>query len=82
MENEILKKYSNGEITILWQPALCTHSKNCWNRHTGLPEVFNPMERPWIRMEASTTERIIQQVKFCPSGALTFTYNMPEEGQG
>ena len=33
------KEYSNGEITILWKPELCTHSANCAR---GLREVFNP----------------------------------------
>jgi len=75
MENEIRKYYTNGEITILWQPALCTHSKNCWNKYTGLLAVFNPMIRPWINMEGAATDRIIEQVKLCPSAALTFTYN-------
>ena len=29
--------YTNGEVTIVWKPALCTHSRRCW---TGLPDVF------------------------------------------
>jgi uncharacterized Fe-S cluster protein YjdI len=32
-------------------------------------------ERPWIKPEASSTERIIEQVKRCPSGALSFYIN-------
>jgi uncharacterized Fe-S cluster protein YjdI len=44
----------------------------CW---TGLIEVFNPRERPWIKMDGATTERIIEQVKKCPSGALSFYKN-------
>jgi uncharacterized Fe-S cluster protein YjdI len=33
------------------------------------------MERPWIKPESSTTERIVEQVKKCPSGALSFYMN-------
>ena len=33
------------------------------------------MERPWIKPEGATTERIIEQVKKCPSGALSFYMN-------
>jgi uncharacterized Fe-S cluster protein YjdI len=65
-------KYSNKDITVIWQPGLCQHSKLCW---TELVEVFNPKERPWIKMDGSTTEKIIDQVKKCPSGALTYVEN-------
>ncbi len=69
---EITKKYTNGEVTIVWKPDLCIHSRNCFN---GLPEVFDPRARPWITPEGSTTEKIINQVKQCPSGALTYYLN-------
>jgi uncharacterized Fe-S cluster protein YjdI len=72
---DITKKYSNGEVTIVWKPAQCIHSRICWHQATGLPEVFNPSERPWIKPEAADTQRIIEQVKKCPSGALSFYMN-------
>lgn len=72
---DITKKYTNGEVTIVWKPSMCIHSKVCWTAATGLPEVFNPAEHPWIKPEASTTERIIAQVQKCPSGALNFFLN-------
>ena len=72
---DITKKYSNGEVTIVWKPSLCIHSKVCWNKLSGLPQVFNPMEKPWIKPEAASTAQIIEQVKKCPSGALSFFMN-------
>lgn len=75
MEKEITKKYSNGEITIVWKPGMCIHSTICWKQATGLPDVFNPRERPWIKLEGGTTSQIEEQVKKCPSGALSFYYN-------
>lgn len=69
---EITKKYSNGEVTIVWKPSLCIHSGICF---MGLPTVFKPSERPWITPEGSNTERIIAQVKRCPSGALSYYMN-------
>jgi len=66
------KKYSNGRITVIWQPGLCQHSTNCWK---GLINVFNPQKKPWINMEGDSSERIIEQVRKCPSGALTFLEN-------
>ena len=71
----LTKSYSNGEITVVWKPVVCQHSTVCWKEATGLPSVFNPREKPWIKMEGGTTEQIIQQVNKCPSGALSFYFN-------
>ncbi len=62
-------KYSNGEVSIVWKPELCIHSGNCAR---GLPDVFKPREKPWINVNGASTEKIIEQVKKCPSGALSF----------
>ena len=69
---DITKKYTNGEVTIVWKPDLCIHSGMCFR---GLGEVFDPKKRPWITPEGSTTEKIIAQVKKCPSGALSHYLN-------
>jgi uncharacterized Fe-S cluster protein YjdI len=79
MEKDITKKYTNGEVTIVWKPGSCIHSKICWSTATGLPEVFNPKIRPWINMENAGTEKMIEHVKKCPSGALSFYMNGDEE---
>jgi uncharacterized Fe-S cluster protein YjdI len=81
----ISKKYSNGEITIVWKPGLCIHSTICWKGEGGLLSVFDPRVKPWIRMEGAGTLRIIDQVNLCPSGALSFFYNeneVPAEPSG
>lgn len=64
--------YTNGEVTIVWKAGLCTHSRKCW---TGLGEVFKPGQRPWIEPDGASTQRIIDQVKQCPSGALSYRMN-------
>ncbi|HEU4470677.1 MAG TPA: (4Fe-4S)-binding protein [Flavisolibacter sp.] len=76
--NNLTKTYTNGEVTIVWKPASCIHSTLCWKEATGLPSVFDPRVRPWIRPEGASTEKIIEQVNKCPSGALTFYYNGQE----
>lgn len=62
------KEYSNGEITILWQAKKCQHAGICVKM---LPQVYNPKERPWIKIENATTEELREQVAKCPSGALS-----------
>jgi uncharacterized Fe-S cluster protein YjdI len=53
------------------------HLGNCAR---GLPEVFKPRDKPWITLENSITEKIIEQVKKCPSGALSYFMNQGEPG--
>lgn len=79
MEKDLTKQYSNGEITIVWKPSSCIHSTLCWKGAEALPEVFNPRIKPWIKPEGACTEKIVAQVKKCPSGALSFFYNKNAE---
>lgn len=65
-------KYSNGELTVVWKPNVCIHSTLCWK---GLIEVFNPREKPWVKIDGAATERIIEQVRQCPSGPLSYFLN-------
>ena len=62
-------EYSNGEITVFWQPARCRHAGICVKT---LPEVYHPQEKPWIRPENATTEQLKEQIRKCPSGALSY----------
>jgi uncharacterized Fe-S cluster protein YjdI len=71
-EKKFVKHYTNGEITVVWRSDACTHVAYCF---TELPEVFDPSERPWINAKGASTQRIIEQVNRCPTGALTFFYN-------
>jgi uncharacterized Fe-S cluster protein YjdI len=68
-------KYTNGEITIVWKPDVCIHSGICAR---GLAGVFDPRRKPWIDMSQSDTEKIMEQVKKCPSGALSYFVNEEE----
>ncbi len=68
----LTKEYTNGEVTVVWKNGLCKHSGNCVR---GLPEVFDWQKKPWTNINGATTEQIIEQVKKCPSGALSFYLN-------
>ena len=69
MTKDVIKRYTNGEVTVIWQPSLCVHSAICFG---GLPAVFDPRRRPWVVLDGHTSEAIIMQVEECPSGALSF----------
>lgn len=70
-------KYTNGEITIVWRPSICQHTGICFR---GLSPVFDPRRRPWIDPLAASTEAILEQVKKCPSGAISIL-NKEEENK-
>ncbi len=70
------KKYTNGEVTVVWNPGLCIHSGNCAR---DLDAVFNPDVRPWINMDGGTSEQIVAQVANCPSGALSILEEVKSE---
>lgn len=69
------KEYTNGELTIIWQPDICIHSGICVQT---LPQVYKPKERPWIQIENATTDQLIAQIRKCPSGALSYRLNKKE----
>lgn len=73
-DNETEKKinYSNEDITVVWKPEFCQHASRCWSQ---LPEVFDYTKKKWINPNGASSEKIIEQVKRCPSGALSFFYN-------
>ncbi|MBE0647756.1 MAG: (4Fe-4S)-binding protein [Bacteroidales bacterium] len=70
--NENVKRYTNGDITVYWRPGKCIHSANCI---IGLPAVFNSQKRPWINMTDANTDEVIKTVDSCPSRALLYKNN-------
>ena len=64
----MIKQYTNGELTVYWEPEKCRHAMECVS---GCPEVFNVNNRPWIDMSGADTKKIYDTVKKCPTGALT-----------
>ena len=72
------REYTNGAVTVVWKPELCIHSGICAK---GLPDVFRPRVRPWVRIEKGTTADLINQVKRCPSGALSYYLNEAKENK-
>ena len=65
---EIIKKYSKKELTVVWKPKKCIHAGECVK---ALPQVYNPKERPWLKIDNATTDELKEQIMKCPSGALS-----------
>jgi uncharacterized Fe-S cluster protein YjdI len=73
---KVTKKYSNGEITVVWKPELCVHSTICFRE---LPDVFKPYQRPWIDPKGASTQQIIDTVSRCPTKALAIEWDNKQE---
>jgi len=65
-------QFANRDITVTYEPKKCIHAEKCAK---GLSSVFRTSIIPWIDLDGAATERIVSQVKKCPSGALNFCYN-------
>jgi CDGSH-type Zn-finger protein len=66
------KNYVGEEITIHDNRKICSHAAECVNH---LQSVFNLNARPWIRPDAAKKEEIINTIRKCPSGALSYSIN-------
>ena len=62
------RTYRDERIAVYWEPGRCIHVANCIN---ALPNVFDPMRRPWVVLDADADE-IAEAVMSCPTGALHF----------
>ena len=71
------RRYRNDDITVYWKPSACVHASYCYRE---LIEVFDPSRRPWVEMNGSTTERIIEVVNLCPTEALAWTVKIMTDG--
>jgi uncharacterized Fe-S cluster protein YjdI len=64
-----IQSYPGAGFTVTYDPNTCIHAAECAR---GLPAVFVPEERPWVRTGAASADEIAAQVARCPSGALQF----------
>ena len=64
-----LQEYENDAIIVRFDPRVCIHSGVCVR---GLNAVFDIGKRPWIMVNAASAEAIAEQIKRCPSGALSY----------
>jgi uncharacterized Fe-S cluster protein YjdI len=71
-----LQEYHTDDITVTFDPAICTHSAVCIR---GLPVVFDVRRTRWVQLESASADEVEAQVARCPSGALQCTRTPREE---
>lgn len=64
------RDYAGKGITIHDNRALCAHAGRCTE---GLAAVFNSERQPWIDPDGAAVADIIETVRRCPSGALSYS---------
>jgi len=62
--------YDGDEVKVTWDQKRCIHAKACVN---GLPNVFDPERRPWIKPDEADADAVVEAVHQCPTGALHAT---------
>jgi CDGSH-type Zn-finger protein len=61
--------YAGTRITIFDNRAICAHAGICTDR---LKSVFRYGEEPWIDPNGAGIEEVIETIRRCPSGALSY----------
>ncbi len=62
--------YIGKKITIHDNRGICAHAGYCTD---NLAAVFSLEREPWIDPDGATVDEIIETIKKCPSGALSYT---------
>lgn len=70
--------YRAPGITLHDDRALCAHAGRCTD---GLASVFKYGSEPWIDPAGAGVAAIVETIRQCPSGALSYTLDAPEPPQ-
>lgn len=76
MAQRRLQIYETPDITVTFDPEVCTHSGICLR---GLPAVFDVRRKRWVRPELAAPADVAAQVARCPSGALQYRLPAAED---
>ena len=75
-EKDRLDSYQGKNITIYDNRSLCAHAGYCTD---GLASVFRMHEEPFVDADGASAEEIIEIIKQCPSGALSYSIEDVDE---
>lgn len=68
MKKKILS-YESDEIKVSYDVKRCIHAAECVK---GLPDVFDPNRKPWIKPEMAGAGAVADVIEKCPTGALHY----------
>ena len=68
-DNWLGRAYAAPEVTVFYDRGRCRHYAECVR---GLPQVFDPTRRPWIRADLADAQAVAEVVRRCPTGALHY----------
>ena len=77
MEKDV-HRYHGTDIEVSYDSNRCIHVRACVE---GLPEVFDPEERPWVDADGADADRTAAVVEQCPTGALQYTRLDGDDGE-
>jgi CDGSH-type Zn-finger protein len=64
-----LRTYEGKDVAVHYNRLLCSHAGECGK----LKAVFDPGQKPWVRPDNGSVNDIIEVVRACPSGALSYS---------
>jgi len=69
------ERYRGARITIHDNRSICAHAGYCTD---GLGSVFKYKSEPWIDPAGGSVEAIVETIRKCPSGALSYSLDAHE----
>jgi len=77
---DVPKNYAAGDLVIHDNRGVCARTGYC-TKHAK--NVFDPQHEPWIKPDGASPGKVMNAIKLCPSGALSYTHGgimqLPEE---
>ena len=63
-DDRLGRAYAAPEVTVFYDRGRCRHYAECVR---GLPQVFDPTRRPWIRADLADAQAVAEIVRRCPT---------------
>lgn len=77
MKERVLN-YQTEDIKVSWDKERCIHAAECVR---GLPKVFDPDRKPWIKPELTSIDELTEVIERCPTGALHYELKKSNEAE-
>ncbi|NJK31333.1 MAG: hypothetical protein HC927_02350, partial [Deltaproteobacteria bacterium] len=67
--SDAIKRYPGEKADVCWDSRLCIHVGECGR---AANELFEGGRDPWCRPDLVAIEEVVDVVRRCPTGALTY----------